>query len=87
MRNTETNEEIVALCTMHSSKGLEFDAVFIVGLDYGLEGMRVPKSVGEDKIAVKDFQKRERHLLYVALSRAKQRLFVSGSGEIVKAIA
>jgi DNA helicase-2/ATP-dependent DNA helicase PcrA len=64
----------VSLMTVHASKGLEFDAVFITGLEQGLfpseregGGERDPEE--------------ERRLFYVALTRAKSRVFLSYARE------
>jgi DNA helicase-2/ATP-dependent DNA helicase PcrA len=61
------NEDSVAIMTIHSAKGLEFDTVFIVGAEDGIfPGIR---SIGE----VEDMEE-ERRLCYVAMTRAKRRL-------------
>lgn len=60
----------VVLTTMHSSKGLEFDSVYIVGVNEGI----VPYQVSEEsKLDIEE----ERRLLYVAITRAKKTLVVS----------
>jgi putative ATP-dependent DNA helicase pcrA len=60
----------VVLTTMHSSKGLEFDNVYIVGVNEGI----VPYQLGDDsKLDIEE----ERRLLYVAITRAKRFLFIS----------
>ncbi|MBU0679954.1 MAG: UvrD-helicase domain-containing protein [Proteobacteria bacterium] len=61
--------EAVALMTMHSAKGLEFPVVFIAGLE---EGLCPYISVGSNL-------EEERRLLYVAMTRAKEKLFVTRS--------
>lgn len=66
--------EKVALMTMHASKGLEFPVVFIAGCEEGLIPFR--RRVGED--APTDLAE-ERRLLYVAMTRAKERLYLSWS--------
>ena len=87
-RNTsKENDQFIALCTMHSSKGLEFDAVFIIGMNYGLDGFRPPNSLNKNKLALKDYEAKEKHLFYVALSRARERLYITGSGEILKLVS
>ena len=58
----------IALMTLHSSKGLEFKNVFIVGLEDGL----LPLSKAENQEEIEE----ERRLLYVGITRAKQRLFL-----------
>lgn len=60
----------VVLTTMHSSKGLEFDNVYIVGVNEGI----VPYQLGDDsKLDIEE----ERRLLYVAITRAKRLLVIS----------
>jgi len=61
----------VTLMTVHAAKGLEFDAVFVTGLEQGLfphEGMG-----GEQD---RD-QEEERRLFYVAVTRARKKLFLT----------
>ena len=59
----------VVMMTMHSAKGLEFKSVFIVGAEEGIfPGAR---SIGEP-----DEMEEERRLCYVAMTRAKERLFL-----------
>ena len=58
----------VVLMTMHSAKGLEFDTVFIVGAEEGIfPGVRA--------IGSPDEMEEERRLCYVAMTRAKRRLY------------
>jgi len=70
----------VSLLTMHAAKGLEFPVVFVVGLEDGL----MPFSWGtseasgaEDGPEEGDPDAEERRLFYVAMTRAKDRLFLS----------
>ena len=58
--------------TVHSAKGLEFDAVFITGLEEGL----FPH---ENSLSDADGVEEERRLMYVAITRARQRLYLSFS--------
>jgi len=59
----------VSLMTAHASKGLEFDAVFITGLEQGLfPWTREDETRDEEE---------ERRLFYVALTRARKRVFLS----------
>lgn len=62
----------VRLMTVHASKGLEFDYVFITGLEEGL----FPHSRQEESKAPEDSEE-ERRLFYVALTRAKKKLYLS----------
>lgn len=66
----------VSLMTVHASKGLEFDAVFVVGLEQGLF-----PSLRND--AERDPEE-ERRLFYVALTRARKHLFLSYAHERTK---
>ena len=62
-------EDALQLMTVHSAKGLEFDAVFICGLEEGL----FPH---ENSIAEAAGLEEERRLMYVAVTRARQRLYL-----------
>jgi DNA helicase-2/ATP-dependent DNA helicase PcrA len=63
-------DDALQLMTVHSAKGLEFDAVFISGLEQGL----FPH---ENSMLEKDGLEEERRLMYVAVTRARQRLYLS----------
>jgi len=69
-KKTETNA--VKLMTVHASKGLEFKYVFITGLE---DGLFPHQRNGEIKNA--EDKEEERRLFYVALTRAKEKLFLS----------
>jgi DNA helicase II / ATP-dependent DNA helicase PcrA len=62
--------QALQLMTVHSAKGLEFDAVFISGLEEGL----FPH---ENSLNQADGVEEERRLMYVALTRARRRLYLS----------
>ena len=62
------SEDSVRLMTLHVSKGLEFNTVFITGLEEGLFPLN---SADEEE------QEEERRLAYVGMTRAKQNLFLS----------
>ena len=64
------NHEGVTLMTMHNSKGLEFDTVFMIGMEEGL----FPHSRSSFN---KEDLEEERRLCYVGMTRAKRQLYLS----------
>lgn len=70
--DTIDTQDKVTLMTVHSAKGLEFDTVFIVGLEEGL--FPHYKSLMSNQ----DIEE-ERRLLYVAMTRAKENLYLTYS--------
>jgi len=66
----EAGADAVQLMTVHSAKGLEFDVVFVTGLEEGL----FPH---ENSLLEHDGLEEERRLMYVAVTRARQRLYLS----------
>ncbi len=68
----QAGQDAVQLMTVHSAKGLEFDNVFISGLEEGL----FPH---ENSITDHDGLEEERRLMYVAITRARKRLYLSHS--------
>ncbi|AHF60759.1 hypothetical protein P344_01855 [Spiroplasma mirum ATCC 29335] len=69
--NDEINDDSVSLMTIHNAKGLEKKVVFIVGLNEGIfPSIQAIKS-GESEL------EEERRTLYVAITRAKELLFIS----------
>ena len=68
----QAGQDAVQLMTVHASKGLEFDAVFIGGMEEGL----VPH---ENSSTERDGLEEERRLMYVAITRARKRLYLSHS--------
>lgn len=74
-------EGFVAVGTMHGAKGLEFRAVAIVGCDRNQLPLRTVASRLRDAADREAFIEQERHLLYVACTRASSRLRVTWSRE------
>jgi DNA helicase-2/ATP-dependent DNA helicase PcrA len=68
----QAGQDAVQLMTVHAAKGLEFDCVFITGLEEGL----FPH---ENSLASEEGLEEERRLMYVAITRARQRLYLSHS--------
>ncbi|MGE5615691.1 MAG: UvrD-helicase domain-containing protein [Bacillota bacterium] len=68
-----TGEDALQLMTVHSAKGLEFSAVFISGLEEGL----FPH---ENSMLEDGGIEEERRLMYVAVTRARKRLYLSYAG-------
>src|SRR3989344_4219562 len=74
----EDSLNAVSLMTVHASKGLEFNVVFITGLEQGLfPAIRMNESEGRDP-------EEERRLFYVALTRARERLYLVHARERMK---
>ncbi|MFA6430611.1 MAG: UvrD-helicase domain-containing protein [Candidatus Paceibacterota bacterium] len=69
----EKNENAVKLMTVHAAKGLEFDHVFITGLE---EDLFPHQPVGKDEKTPEEMEE-ERRLFYVALTRARIKLFLT----------
>ena len=68
----QAGQDALQLMTVHSAKGLEFDAVFITGLE---EGLFPHDNSAQDADGLEE----ERRLMYVAITRAKKRLYISFS--------
>ncbi len=73
------NKEAINLMTVHSVKGLEFDYVFIVGLEEGL----FPHMNALEKGSITELEE-ERRLCYVALTRAREKLYLLNAKVRVK---
>jgi DNA helicase-2/ATP-dependent DNA helicase PcrA len=67
------NREAVKLMTVHAAKGLEFEYVFITGLE---EDLFPHKKMDKGKFDERQAEE-ERRLFYVALTRAKKKLYLS----------
>ena len=68
----QAGQDAVQLMTVHASKGLEFDAVFITGME---EGLFPHENSQSDRESLEE----ERRLMYVAITRARKRLYLSHS--------
>lgn len=73
------NKPGVRLATMHRVKGLEFDAMFIAGINEGVVPLNILDS--DDPTIIREHEQRERSLLYVAITRAKRFCAVTGFGK------
>jgi DNA helicase-2/ATP-dependent DNA helicase PcrA len=68
----QAGQDALQLMTVHAAKGLEFDAVFITGLE---EGLFPHENSAKEESGVEE----ERRLMYVAITRARKRLYISFS--------
>lgn len=68
----QAGQDAVQLMTVHAAKGLEFDCVFVTGLEEGL-------FPSERSLADYEGLEEERRLMYVAITRARKRLYLSYS--------
>ncbi|HJV07431.1 MAG TPA: UvrD-helicase domain-containing protein [Chromobacteriaceae bacterium] len=71
-RQAEAGEDALQLMTVHAAKGLEFDAVFVSGLE---EGLFPHENSMNDRKGLEE----ERRLMYVAVTRARKRLYLSSA--------
>ena len=67
--DSDIDADAITLITLHQAKGLEYDAVFLVGLE---EGMLPHSRSVEDPAQIEE----ERRLLYVGMTRARKRLYM-----------
>ncbi|OHA84585.1 MAG: hypothetical protein A2408_02960 [Candidatus Yonathbacteria bacterium RIFOXYC1_FULL_52_10] len=68
-----TNQNAVKLMTVHAAKGLEFDHVFVTGLEQDLFPHRRIGSAGVSR----EEEEEERRLFYVAVTRARKKLYLT----------
>ena len=71
----DESEDYVVMMTVHSAKGLEFPTVFLVGMEDGL----FPSLKGTSEQGDMEDLEEERRLCYVAITRAKKKLYVSNA--------
>lgn len=72
------NVSRVSIGTMHLAKGLEFKAVVVMGCDEDALPLKERVEAAGDEVELEDVYETERQLLYVACTRARDRLFVTG---------
>ena len=82
--NKQGAQEGISLCTLHSMKGLEFKIVILTGVNernIPSKGTDTYPFTGMDVIEKKEYLSAKRSLLYVAITRARQLVFMVGFGE------
>ena len=72
VKETKDDDEVVTLMTMHAVKGLEFDVVFVTGLE---EGLFPHSNSMHDESELEE----ERRIFYVAITRAKKVLYLTNA--------
>ncbi|MCP9808354.1 DEAD/DEAH box helicase [Cyanobium sp. HWJ4-Hawea] len=77
----DPSDPSLRLATMHRVKGLEFDQVFIPGLDVAQMPLRFELDQRPDQLSRELFEQQERSLLHVAATRAKKRVVITYSGK------
>ena len=88
IRNKENEKECkFILSTVHSSKGLEYDNVYLIDVEDGIFPEKIPKDIKRaDKETIESYEE-ERRLFYVAVTRAKNNLYLlrtEGASTFVK---
>ena len=66
------DDNVLTLMTMHSAKGLEFKVVFLIGMEEGIMPHSMSLNDGKEL-------EEERRLCYVAITRAKEKLYISNA--------
>ena len=77
----DPSDPALRLATMHRVKGLEFDQMFLPGLDQSQMPYRYELDQRPDQVSRELFEQQERSLLHVAATRAKKRVVVTYSGK------
>lgn len=70
--NVQDDEDSVILMTLHSAKGLEYDTVFLTGMEEGV--FPASRSIGSEE-GIEE----ERRLCYVGITRAKEKLYITNA--------
>jgi superfamily I DNA/RNA helicase len=73
----ETTDGHVSICTMHLAKGLEFRAVVVMACDDEIIPLQERIETAADESDLAEVYNTERHLLYVACTRARDHLLVT----------
>jgi superfamily I DNA/RNA helicase len=76
-KDLETTEGHVSICTMHLAKGLEFRAVVVMACDDEIIPLQQRIETAADDSDLEEVYNTERHLLYVACTRARDHLLVT----------
>lgn len=79
---SQVESDGVAYGTMHRAKGLEYRAVVLMGCSAAIMPSEKILSTKFDAAAKEDYLEQERNLFYVACSRAREKLLVTGVGEL-----
>lgn len=78
--HVETTAGYVAICTMHLAKGLEFRVVAVMACDDEVVPLQERIETVADEADLEEVYNTERHLLYVACTRARDHLLVTSGG-------
>ena len=78
-REMATEEGFVSITTMHLAKGMEFRVVAVMACDEEIIPSQVRIESAVDEVDLSEIYETERHLLYVACTRARDQLHVSGA--------
>jgi superfamily I DNA/RNA helicase len=76
----ETSPGHASLCTMHLAKGLEFRGVVVMACDDEIIPLQARLETAGDDADLEEVYNTERHLLYVACTRARDKLLVTSGG-------
>lgn len=77
--NVDTSDRVVSVCTMHLAKGLEFRAVVVMACDDEVIPLQERVEAVTDEADIEEVYNTERNLLYVACTRARDRLLVTSA--------
>ena len=77
-KRVETRSGHVSICTMHLAKGLEFRAAVVMACDDEIVPLQARIESVSDDSDLEEVYNTERHLLYVACTRARDRLLITG---------